>query len=215
VLARTAQLRAALEEREVLLREVHHRVKNNLQVISSLLNMQMRSLAEGAGRDALTDCQTRVQAIALIHEQLHRSQDCAPIPFCAYVLSLAAHVFEAVGASPQLVSLELDVEDVALAADDAIPCGLILNELITNALKHAFPTGRAGTVTVELRPLEGGEVRLGVSDDGVGLPAGLDVQGHASLGLQLVRMLAQQLDARLEVVQARGTSFRLTVPARP
>jgi two-component sensor histidine kinase len=215
VLARTAELREALEEREVLLREVHHRVKNNLQVISSLLNMQRRSLGEGAGRDALAECQTRVQAIALIHEQLHQSRDCAQVQFRDYALSLAANVFEAVGASPRMVLLKLDVEEVTLEADEAVPCGLILNELITNALKHAFPGGRAGTVSVELRQLDDGAVRLGVSDDGVGLPAGLDVQGHASLGLQLVRMLAQQLDARLDVVQARGTSFRLTVPARP
>jgi two-component sensor histidine kinase len=214
VQSRTAELVAALREREVLFQEVHHRVKNNLQVISSLLNMQLRSLGEGASRDALMGCQTRVQAMALIHEKLYQSKDHARVPFSEYARNLARNVFAATGVSPQGVSLELVVEDVALAVDKAIPCGLILNELITNALKHAFPGERAGTIRVELRQVEGGGLRLAVSDDGVGLPAGLDIQAHPSLGLQLVRMLAQQLDAGLELVRTAGTSFLLTVPAK-
>jgi PAS domain S-box-containing protein len=210
--ARTSELQAALREREVLLQEVHHRVKNNLQVISSLISMQLRSLASRAGRHELEECRTRVQAIALIHEKLYQSQDYARVPFSEYARSLASSVFEATGVASERVVLQLGVEDVALAVDKAIPCGLILNELITNALKHGFPGGLSGTIRVELLPFEGGGLRLVVSDDGVGLPRGLDPEKSESLGLQLVRMLAKQLDAGLEVDASRGTTFRLTVP---
>jgi two-component sensor histidine kinase len=211
VLARTSELLAALKEREVLLQEVHHRVKNNLQVISSLINMQLRSLG-GAGRDALLECQTRVQAIALIHEKLYQSQDYAHVPFSEYTRGLAANVFRAIDVSPEGVALELSVEDVSLAVGKAIPCGLILNELITNALRHAFPDGRTGLIRVELAPVDGGGLRLAVRDDGVGLPAGLDFETSPSLGMQLVRMLSRQLGAALEVTSGGGTCVRLTVP---
>jgi two-component sensor histidine kinase len=214
VRSRTAELVTALRDREVLLHEVHHRVRNNLQLICSLLNMQVRSVADGAGRDALVGCQTRVQAMALVHEQLFQPTDLARVPFSEYARRLAANVFAATGVSTQDVSLELLVEDVALDVDKAIPTGMILNELITNALKHAFPRGRGGTIRVELRQVAAGGFRLAVSDDGVGLPASFDIEQVRSVGLQLLLMLARQLEAALEVHTAGGTSFRLTVPAR-
>jgi PAS domain S-box-containing protein len=210
--SRTAELRATLKEREVLLQEVHHRVKNNLQVISSLINLQLRTLGRDASRGALEDCRTRVQAIALIHEKLYQSEDYAEVPFSAYARGLATDIFHATGVSPENVTLDLAVEDVALAVDKAIPCGLILNELMTNALKHAFPGGREGTIRVEVATVEGGGLRLVVGDDGVGLAPGLDVHGSPSLGLQLVRMLAKQLDADLQVETGPGARFRVTVP---
>jgi len=212
VQARTSELMAIVREREILLKEVHHRVKNNLQVISSLINMQMRSLGTDVERDALVECRMRVRAIALIHEKLYQPQDHARVPFSEYARGLAEDVFHATRVSPENVSLELAVEDVALAVDKAIPCGLILNELITNALKHAFPDGRSGTVRVELVPFGADGLRLVVRDDGVGLPGGLDVHRPSSLGLQLVQMLAKQLHAALEVEAAEGTHVRLTVP---
>jgi len=212
VQVRTAELTATLKEREVLLQEVHHRVKNNLQVISSLISLQLRQDKEGASRHALEECQTRVQAIALIHQQLYQSKDYARVPFSEYTKSLAANVFQATGVSPQSVSLKLAVEDLALPVDKAIPCGLILNELITNALKHAFPAGREGTIRIELGKIQNGRLVLCVSDDGIGLPKGLDAQTAGSLGLQLVRMLAKQVDAELEIGTLGGTSFRLTIP---
>jgi two-component sensor histidine kinase len=212
VQSRTAELLASLRERDVLLQELHHRVKNNLQVISSLINMQVRALETGASRDALVECEARVHAIALIHEKLYESRDYARVPFAEYARDLAADIFHA--ASPANVSLELAVEDVAVAVGSAIPCGLILNELITNALKHAFPDGRAGTVRVEMSPVNGTGLRLAVEDDGRGLPAGFDVGTSSSLGLHLVRMLAGQLDASLEVEATRGTCFRVTVPGQ-
>lgn len=205
-----AELTRSLSEREVLLQEVHHRVKNNLQVVSSLINMQVRKLDSAAARDALEECQTRVQAIALIHEQLYQSKDYARVPFSQYCRRLAATVFDTLGTSRSSVRLELAIEDVALAVDLAIPCGLILNELITNALKHGFPEGRAGQVRVELRRSPDGLLHLAVEDDGVGLADRVDVARSASLGLQLIRTLTEQLDGQLEVERTPKTAFRLT-----
>ncbi len=210
VTERTSALSKALKEREVLIQEIHHRVKNNLQVISSLIHMQVRKLEAGASREALEECRSRVQAIALIHEKLYQSRDYASVPFSEYAASLAGDVLHAAGINPDAVKLELAIEDLSLAVDRAIPCGLILNELITNALKHAFKAGDGGTLRVELRALDDERLRLAVDDDGVGLPAGFDVRKSTSLGLQLVCMLAQQLDAELEVESTLGTSFRLT-----
>src|SRR5262249_38956764 len=210
--ARTAELRAALEEREVLLQAVHHRVKNNLQVISSLINMQLRTLGKDASRAALEECRTRVHAITLIHEKLYQSRNYAQVPFSEYARGLALDIFNAADVSRENVSLELAVEDVALAVDKAIPCGLILNELITNALKHAFPDGRTGTIRVELARAERGGLRLPVADDGVGLPPGLDGRRSPALGLPPARILASQVDAALDVDAAQGACFRLTVP---
>ncbi len=207
---RTSELTAALAEREVLLQEVHHRVKNNLQIISSLINMQLRNLAPGPGGDALLECQTRVQAIGLIHEQLYQSKDYAHVPFADYVRSLAHNVFAVTGSSPSLVTLDLAIEDVALAVDKAIPCGLVLNELITNSLKHGFKDGRRGRVRVELARLDDARCRVSVEDDGVGLPVGMEVAQSGSLGLLLVRTLAEQLEAELEVDGSQGAAFRLT-----
>jgi PAS domain S-box-containing protein len=205
----------------VLLQEVHHRVKNNLQVISSLINMQVRKLkTRGAETDALLECQTRVQAIAMIHEQLYQSKDYAHIPFSNYVRSLATSVFDALevsgfGPSRGAVSLHLSIDDVAISVDRAIPCGLILNELITNALKHAFPLGRRGEVHVELKRQSGRRLMLVVRDDGVGLSDRVDIHRANSLGLQLVRTLAEQLDANLEVTSEAGASFSLSFEEGP
>jgi PAS domain S-box-containing protein len=209
---RTRELEAALRDREVLLQEVHHRVKNNLQVIASLINMQVRALGGGAGRDALVECGTRVEAMALIHEKLYQSQDYSRVAFSEYARTLAASVFHATGISPHGIALDLAIEDLSLSVDRAIPCGLVLNELITNALRHAFPGERTGTIRVELAPVGDGCVRLAVSDDGVGFPPGFEVERSRSLGLRLVRMLAEQVAAELEIDGTRGTRVAITLP---
>ncbi len=213
VRVRTSELSAMLGEREILLQEVHHRVKNNLQVISSLINIQMRKLDEGRSRNALEECQTRVQAIALIHEKLYQFQDYARVPFSEYAKSLAGNVLYAAGIAPADISLELAVDELTLAVDRAIPCGLVLNELMTNALKHAFPDGRRGTIRVALSRVEGGLLRLSVRDDGIGLPAGTDLRKAGSLGLQLVSTLAEQLEGTVTLHNELGTTFELTFPA--
>jgi PAS domain S-box-containing protein len=212
VAERTDELTCALREREVLLQEVHHRVKNNLQVISSLINLQVRKLADEGDRAALEECQTRIQAIALIHDQLYQSRDYANVPFSAYTRQLVNNVFRTMGISPDRIQLALAIDDVAVPVDKAIPCGLLLNELITNALKHAFKDGRAGTIRVELTRRDD-KIRMVVADDGVGLPIDLGARSTSSLGLRLVHTLVRQLRATLEVSTDDGTRFELEFAA--
>jgi two-component sensor histidine kinase len=213
VAVRTSELSALVRERDVLLQEVHHRVKNNLQVISSLINMQVRRLDPGRNRDALEECQMRVQAIALIHEKLYNSGDYSLVAFADYARSLANGVFQATRTAASRVSLEIAVDDVALGVDTAIPCGLVLNELMTNSLKHAFKDGRSGRLRVQLARVGDDMLRLSVVDDGVGMPAGIDALKPDSLGLRLVSTLSRQLRAELVVDGRDGASFQLTFPA--
>ncbi|HXB73678.1 MAG TPA: sensor histidine kinase [Candidatus Acidoferrales bacterium] len=206
------EVQSSLREKEVLLQEVHHRVKNNLQVISSLINMQVRRLRDVSSRDALEECQNRVQAIALIHEKLYQSGDYARVPFSDYARSLAANIFHATGISPENTELSIEFETLSLPVDKAIPCGLILNELITNSLKHAFPNGRPGTVRVQLRATGDGEIELLVGDDGVGMDTGFNIATSNSLGMQLVQTLVEQLEGQLDILHEGGTAFRIKFP---
>jgi PAS domain S-box-containing protein len=208
-------LRASLREKEVLLQEVHHRVKNNLQVISSLINMQLRRLKDASTRETLSQCRHRVQAIALIHEQLYRSKSLASVPLPDYISSLARDIVQAAGVPATNVALGVAIADIALPVDQAIPCGLVLNELMTNALKHAFPDGRQGSLRINVERLGDSHLRLTVADDGVGLPAAFDIGSCQSMGLYLVNTLAAQLNARLEADSRGGTSFQLTFPIAP
>jgi PAS domain S-box-containing protein len=201
-------LRASLREREVLLQEVHHRVKNNLQIVSSLIGMQVRQISLQEGRDALLECQRRIQTIALIHEKLYQSDDYARVPFSDYASGLVANIFEAASDRSQPIGLEVGTDSISLPVDRAIPCGLILNELVANALKHAFRGRDRGCVRVQLRREEA-EVMLAVSDDGVGLPPDFDVHRAPTLGLQLVTALVEQLRGRLEIERRAGTTFRV------
>lgn len=204
------ELTRALHEREVLLQEVHHRVKNNLQVISSLLSLQVRKLGGGVGTEALEECRARVRAIGLIHERLYQSKDYAAVDFTSYVRGLATIIFDTMEVSPATVKLALELEDVSLGVDRAIPCSLLVNELLTNALKHGFPDGRRGTVTVELGRLENSRIRLRIADDGVGGGAREQASNVGSLGLTLVHTLARQLEASVEVDDTNGTAFTFT-----
>jgi PAS domain S-box-containing protein len=212
--ARQVELTRHLKERDVLLQEIHHRVKNNLQVISSLINMQVRKLDNGASRTALEECQTRVLAIALIHEKLYQSKNYAEVQFADYARSLAANVFYTLGVARNDINLELAIDPIPLSIDRAIPCGLLINELITNALKHAFPDNRAGTVRVSLARA-GDQLRLEVRDNGVGLPHSWNAYKANSIGLQLVVTLAEQLAGTLVVEGHDGASFQITFPQAP
>jgi two-component sensor histidine kinase len=200
-------LRASLQEKEVLLKEIHHRVKNNLQVISSLISLQAQRVEDPAIQDMFLESQHRIRSMALIHDKLYRSPDLARIDFAGYIESLAAHLVHSLQVDPSRVRLVLDIKDVVLDIHSAIPLGLIINELISNALKHAFPWNREGTVRVFLRPAEASRYRLVVSDDGVGFPAGLDLRKAETLGLQIVTMLAEQLDGTVSVNREGGTAF--------
>jgi len=209
------ELEQKVQEREALLREVHHRVKNNLQLFSSLLGLQARKVGDRRLTEALEATRQRVRSIALIHERLYLSSDLARVSFVEYARRLATSIFQVTGASHAAVALDLAIEDVALPVDRAIPCGLIMNELITNSLMHAFPNGRVGRVRVALERTAGGGLALEVSDDGVGLPAHVDVKNSESLGLLLVSTLAAQLDAVVDVRRDRGTTFRLAFAGAP
>jgi PAS domain S-box-containing protein len=206
-------LRASLREREVLLQEIHHRVKNNLQVISSLISMQMRQLDDDASRSALRDCQSRLRTIALVHEKLYQSKDHAHVPFSEYAADLVSSIFDAAGGRAAGISLAVESDPVALGVDRAIPCGLILNEFVSNALKHAFSGHDRGHVRVKLRNATDGHVILSVADDGVGIPVGFDPQGTATLGMQLICILVDQLKGTLEIERGGGTTFRVRFPA--
>lgn len=197
---------------EVLLQEVHHRVKNNLQVIASLVNMQGRQVGDQGARAALADCRTRVLAIALIHEQLYKSNDYSRVPVSDYVRQLTRDVFAAATATTKHVQLVREVESVLLPVEQAIPCGLIVNELMTNALKHAFPDHRPGTVTVALQRTPRGELSLSVADDGIGLPPSIEPGSGFALGMQLVFDLARQLRGRVEILRSHGTRVSVSFP---
>jgi two-component sensor histidine kinase len=198
------------EKRMVLLREVHHRIKNDLQLISSMLSMQGRRLSDADATAALEDCQGRVQTVAQIHEQVYRSDNLSSMRFSASVQSLVRRVFGVASPVPASVALEVEADDdIALTIERAIPSGLILRELVTNALKHGFPDGRSGRVLVSVRREEPERVVMQVADDGVGLVPG---QNGGSLGWQLVQAFARQLGAEILVSHRDGTTVRVTFP---
>jgi PAS domain S-box-containing protein len=198
----------SLREKEALLKEVHHRVKNNLQVITSLLRMEARRSDHVLTKAVLQEMQGRIRSMALLHETLYRAGNFARVELAGYVKQLATQLFRAQNATTGAVQLVLELTAVEVEIDQAIPCGLLVNELATNALKHAFPNGARGEVRIALHREADGRVRLQVSDTGVGLPAGFDYTHCTSLGLQLVSDLARQLQGRLEV--GPGASFTVT-----
>lgn len=208
------ECRRALAEKELLLKEIHHRVKNNLQVIVSLLSIQSDSITDPRGREVFNESQNRIHSMALVHELLYQSKDLARIDFGAYLEAIADDLLTAYGTRVPSVSLEISVEDVRLGIDPAIACGLIVNELISNCLKHAFPGGRKGRVRVSLHPFAGAKYRLSVSDDGIGFPSGKDYRELPTLGLQLVHSLTQQLRGSIDIRNGRGTEFVIIFPSR-
>ena len=205
---------AALGEKEALLKEVHHRVKNNLQLITSLLNLQAARVADPAVAELFADSRNRVRSMALVHENLYRAGNLSRIPMDRHIRSLCTHLSGAYGSMAQNVLLSVNVADMHLEMDRAVPCGLIVNELVSNALKHAFPEGRTGSINVDLRPDGKGRTLLAVSDDGIGLPAELDLARSDSLGLRLVGDLAEQLHGSVTVASAGGTTISITFADR-
>jgi len=203
-------IRASLREKEVLLREIHHRVKNNMQVISSLFNLQAGHTTNEECRGILKEGQTRIRSMALVHEKLYQSRDLSKIDFADYIQSLAVHLFHSYLVNPAQVRMETDFKDVSLDINSAVPCGLILNELVSNALKHAFPEGRTGVIKIGLRRGPGGAVELRVADDGVGFPKRLDFRKAESFGLQIVNLLVDQLEAAIDLDRTKGTAFTMT-----
>ncbi len=195
------RLKAALAEKEVLLREVHHRVKNNLQIIGSLLDLQAGLVQDHSAQEALRQTKHRMEALAHVHEQLYQAPELGRIAMGRYVQSLLAELRQAYG-TPH-VSLRTTVGEVVLSIDSAIPCGLIVTELVANAFKYAFPDGVAGTISVALQAVDE-QYQLQVSDNGIGLPPGFDLERRSSLGLRLVQLLVRQLQGRCDVNHDQG-----------
>ncbi len=200
------ELTVSLREQETLLREIHHRVKNNLQVISGLLDFQSRRLKDPGDQSVFRESQARIRTMALVHQRLHRSDHLDGLKVAPYLADLIKDLAQCYGGHRRDLAMEVSSDEAELPADTVIPLGLIVNELISNACKHAFPDGRAGRVEVSFRVLPGHRHRLTVRDDGVGLPAGLDPGKVESLGVKLVSGLAQQMggEARFER-PSRGT----------
>ena len=206
-------VRTSLAEKEVLLREVHHRVKNNMQIVASLLNLQSQSAPDPSVREIFKESRDRIRSMALVHERLYQSADLARIEFAEYLRKLTSHLVHSYGTGDGRIHLEVDAGNIQLDVNTAVPLGLIVNELVSNAIKHAFPNEARGKIAVGLERLAGGKFRLVVSDDGVGFPEGLDFRNTESLGLQLVTMLADQLEGDLLLERDAGTKFVLTFGA--
>ncbi|MBD2503327.1 PAS domain-containing protein [Anabaena azotica FACHB-119] len=204
------KIKAYLKEKEVLLKEIHHRVKNNLGIVSSLLQMQSRRTQDSQARDILRDSQNRIASIALVHEKLYRSNDLANIDFAQYIPDLTTHLFDSYNVSSNCIRLNIQVEDVSLDIETAIPCGLIINELVSNALKYAFPHNRGGEIQVRLFQEKDQSLTLVVQDNGIGLPAEFDNKKAKTLGITLVQGLVKQLRGKLEIQSQVGTEFKIS-----
>ncbi|CAG1000705.1 MAG: HAMP domain-containing protein [Candidatus Methanoperedens sp.] len=202
------QIQKSLQEKEVLLREIHHRVKNNMQIISSLLLLSSQNIEDKKFIEILGDSQNRIHSMALIHEKLYQSENLAQINMNEYINDMASNLFNSY--SKGNVKLEQDVEICPLNIDYAIPCGLIINELITNSLKYAFPEGRNGTIKIAFKSIGSNMFQLSISDDGIGIPGDMDIRETKSLGLHLVTSLAEnQLHGKLILNRDRGTEFQI------
>lgn len=204
------QIKTSLYEKEVLLKEIHHRVKNNLQIISSLLSLQAEYLKDSEVLAIFKDSQNRIDSMALIHEKLYQSKDLARINFSEYIHDLVASLLYTYDINISKVALKIEADEILLGIDTAIPCGLIINELVLNALKYAFPGARKGEVFVGLRSLDNCRYTLTVQDNGVGLPEELDFKNTESLGLQLVNALTSQLGGKIAVENLGGVKFEIS-----
>lgn len=208
------KLQASLKEKELLLKEIYHRVKNNLQVIYSLLNLQARNVPDSAALSVLRDSQSRVRAMALVHEKLYKSEDLTRIDLADYIHSLAYSLLETYRSGSNSVALRLEVEPCSLDIEMALPCGLMLTELVSNSLKYAFPNGRPGEIAIISSSGPANQVTLRVQDNGIGLPGECDLRSVSSLGLSLVQNLAKQIRGEVAIApQPVGTAFQITFPA--
>jgi PAS domain S-box-containing protein len=205
------RLRASLREKEVLVKEIHHRVKNNLQVVSSLLGLQARSVADPLTRRKFEESQSRIQSLAMLHEGLYLSDNFVEVDVSDYIPRMAEPLFQSFAVGDR-VHIRFGLDALRLHMDTAMPCGLIITELLSNSLKYAFPEGRCGEIAIEMRVARAGSVRLVVTDDGVGMPAGFDWRRGSTLGLRLVRALAEQLSAGVVLVANPGVSFAFDFP---
>jgi len=203
-------LHASLKEKETLLRELYHRTKNNMQVISSLLNLQAASVKDDSVKQIFRETRNRIQGMSLIHEKLYKSRDLYRVDLGEYIKELVEGILGTYGPKGDKIALQTDLEPVPVSIDTAIPCGLIINELISNSFKHAFPGERQGAIRVSLHGNGNDDIELGYADNGVGLPKDLDMDKTASLGLKLIYSLAsKQLGGTVRLLSEKGTEFRI------
>lgn len=205
------QIKTSLKEKEVLLKEIHHRVKNNLQIISSLLNLQVNYINDKHSSEIFKETKNRIKTMALVHEKLYQSEDLASIDLADYMKTLVHELFHSYEAKSGTITLNVNVGNIPIDIDKAIPCGLIINELTSNSLKYAFPDGKKGKISINLR-LNNNKYILIVRDNGVGFPENLDFRKTESLGLQLVYSLAQQLNGSINLNRNSGTTFKIMFP---
>ena len=204
------QIESSLKEKEVLLREIHHRVKNNMQIISSLLRLQSGTITDTKYKDMFMESQNRIVTMSLIHEKLYQSRDLARINVGDYLKELVNGLFFSYDINPGKISSKIDVENVSLGINSAIPCGLIINELISNSFKFAFPNGRSGEVRISLRSVGNEYFDLIVADDGIGLPKDMDIKKTESMGMRMVTILVEnQLHGEMSLNRDKGTEFRI------
>jgi len=202
------RIKDALLQKDLLLREVHHRVKNNLQVVHSLLDLQAMKVKDPEVVSALRDSQNRVRSMSLIHQTLYQSTNVAQVDFNQFLSELMVGLTEAYRSATGRVDIHMQAEDVRLPINEAIPCGLIINELVSNALKHGFADGRSGSIWIKLQQ-DGKHVTVQVQNDGAAIPEEHDLRRSGSLGLQLVNLFTRQLRGKLEVQRANPVSFTI------
>ena len=203
------KIKASLEEKEVMLREIHHRVKNNMQIMSSLLRLQSGKIKDKRILEIFKTSQSRIRSMAFIHESLYQSEDLARIDFSDYTRRVTTHLFSLYGARTAPINYKVEVKDVFLDINTAIPCGLIINELVTNSLKHAFPDDRRGEMLVKMRVDKRGKHTLIVKDTGIGFPERLGFRETETLGMQLVTDLVIQIEGSIKLNREGGTTFTI------
>lgn len=201
---------ASLKEKEVMLSELHHRVKNNLQIITSLLRIQSVNITDKEALNAINVSQNRVNSMALVHERLYKSKNLSLVDFEDYIKHLTSHLLQVYGAKKSNIELDVNVKKVLFSVDTAIPAGLIVNELVSNSLKHAFKNRNSGKISIELKPISKSEYYLKVADDGVGISKEFNPNKSATLGLQLVSMLTKQLAGEISVKREKGTEIAIS-----
>jgi PAS domain S-box-containing protein len=203
------QIERSLKEKDVLLKEIHHRVKNNLQIIISLLNLQSGYIKDEYTLKAVKDGQNRVRSMALVHEKFYQSDELTEIDFGEYIEKLCQYLYQSYGDKTDRVHLRISGDHVGLDMDTAMPCGLLINEIVSNAYKYAFPGLMQGEILINMHRLNG-KVSIVISDNGVGLPTAVDFEKSESLGMQLIGALTNQLDGELKVSRENGTTFQVT-----
>ena len=204
------KLKGALERGKLLVREIYHRVRNNLSMIRTLLYLQAKSSRDKNTAAALNESESRVKTMLLIHDMLQSGDDSPIIEFEVYLTSVSTDLHRSLVGNSDNIRLVTDIDNIRIDSEAAMSCGLIVNELITNAVKYAFPEGRKGNIRLGVKGLGDGLIELSVSDDGVGLPAGFSLDKAETLGMEMVISLVEQINGKLEVSSSEGTQFRVT-----